>query len=226
MLESIIPLLHQIPFWAWVTIPTVLVATTTYFITRNFRHTLYIVLLAFTIGWATVAFHFWEQYLITHFVGEFDPFGLPSNFSRSGFALILDAWILWLAPTLIIGMLVFTITYLATRHTSVVKEEQLEQKLIHGLDSKDVANQLEVQQLKRQITLLKEHLRSAKKGIPKSKELKHDYNPETKRLKSELSIMENKTQEQEKHIEVLEDDVTSAKELIEKLLEERFKDDS
>jgi len=226
MLESIILQLHQIPFWAWVTVPTVLIAITTYFITRNFRHTLYIVLFAFTIGWATAAFHFWEQYLITHFMGEFDPFGLPSNFSRSGFALMLDAWVLWLAPALLTGIFVFTITYFVARHISPIKELALEQKSVSALDSKDVASQLEIQQLKRQITLLKQHLRSAKKGIPKSKEVQHDSNPEIKRLKSELSIMENKKQEQAKYVKILEDDVTGAKELIEKLLGERFQDDS
>lgn len=223
MLENFILQLHHIPFWVWLSVPTAIIACATYFFTKNISHTVYIVLAAMLIGWITAAFHFWEQYLLSHFIGEFDAFGLPSNFSRTGFSLLLDGWQLWLIPALLLSLLVCILTYLAAHHTPSLKETNPEQEFLYSLENKDVASQLEVQQLKRQIELLQQHLSSAKKGVIRPKKSVTTQKPELKRLQSEASILEGKNREQANHIKLLEEDVVNAKELIEKLLEERAK---
>lgn len=84
--------------------------------------------LFFAVFIVTVGFFFWEQYLLNHFLGGYDEYGLPAQKSATGFYFFIKTWPVWSYPLLIF----VTISFFINGHKSVVREYQndyLTQKL-------------------------------------------------------------------------------------------------
>lgn len=69
---------------------------------KNLDDILRIAVVVAILALISVGYTLWIHYLDSHFVGTFDVDGLPSTFFRTGWPLMLDAWELWLVPSIFI----------------------------------------------------------------------------------------------------------------------------
>lgn len=117
----------------------------------------------------TIIYVWWGHYLHRHFAGAFDEYGLPSKFFRTGWFLLIDAWEIWVIPTLfllIVGLglehwflHVHTYSESFSKHRKVL--EAMREKQIMELASQKAKNKmsfshaLELEALKQQVGILK-----------------------------------------------------------------------
>lgn len=156
--------LQQIPFWAVVLLPALLFGLISYLLTKKAKFSLSITLLALAAAWLSAGFHLWETYLGRHFIGGYDQYGLPSTFSRSGWYLLIDASPLWLIPALtltLISLLAYRYLKPATKRVTATPKAQL----IQGNTSREVSQQLQIEQLQQQTARLEEKLIHEKKRM-------------------------------------------------------------
>ena len=127
------------------------------------NNTFKIIALAIVLVILTIGFAAWEDYLNDHFVGTFDQYGLPSQFFRTGWPLIIDAWPFWLIPSVLLVLLVQTIER-ALRHFMGAKNKKTEeanaQKTAAIINAKEKNHiefnrALEIESLKQQVEILK-----------------------------------------------------------------------
>lgn len=215
--------LKQIPFWIWVILPIFILGFITYLVSKNRKTTTQVTLGAFFLAWGTAGFHFWETYLYNHFIGGFNEFGLPDNYSDTGWGLMIDAWPLWLIPTILAVVLSLIISYFYREYrsssTPIDEDEETDQQpVMTGISSSGLAHQLEIQKLKQQVEIAKE----------KYQELKHQSGTDV--AKKEMKAITNKLNESmmknkvlQKQVQQLTGDMTRSKKVIEKLLDERIK---
>lgn len=117
----------------------------------------------------TIVYVWWGHYLNRHFAGTFDEYGLPSKFFRTGWFLLIDAWGIWVIPTLFLLMVGLGIEYWS-RHVHTYSEsfskhrrvlEAMREKQIMELASQKAKNKmsfshaLELEALKQQVGILK-----------------------------------------------------------------------
>lgn len=217
--------LKQVPFWAWVIIPTLILAVISFIVTRNKWTMLRVSGIALVVAWLTAGFHFWEVYLGTHYLGGFNEYGLPADFSRTGWALLIDAFTLWAVPSLICALIASLLTgFFLTREPNQTPNSESDEENMPltspsktGMSSSDLVNQLEIQKLKRKLELAKSKIREARSGQVDSKEAQR-----TETYKAELKKAQKENQAHIKQISTLGDDLKRAKHLIERLLDERL----
>lgn len=125
--------------------------------------------LGFVLVLLTILYVWWGRYLNEHFAGTFDVYGLPSKFYRTGWFLLIDAWEIWVIPTLfllIVGLglehwfrHVHTYSESFSKHRRVL--EAMREKQIMELASQKAKNKmsfshaLELEALKQQVGILK-----------------------------------------------------------------------
>lgn len=219
-MDALIKLLAAVPFWAWVIVPVILVSITTYMLTENTRYTFIVAILAFLVAWLTAGFHFWEVYIHNHFIGNYDRYGLPTNFSRSGWYLLIDAWPLWLLPS-ITTLLIATVTAVLVIHFKpTVLNVASTGQYTNGSDSKNVVSQLEIKKLQRQLDVSKKKMREMKEQRDSTNKPTAN-NKELRQTQADLLAKKNEIQQLGQQIRTLEGDLTRAKALIERLLTER-----
>lgn len=130
---------------------------------NNISNPLKIVLLSVILVLSILGYILWGRYLDNHFVGTFDSDGLPSIFTHTGWLLMLDAWPLWLIPSLFILLLtqiagVFIRHLLGTQKNQTSQIEQQKTQMLNQVKEKsqmDFTRALEVEELKQQVDILK-----------------------------------------------------------------------
>ncbi len=223
-------LLKTIPIWIWAMIPAVALGFITYFVTHRTQFAIKLGGISLLVAWATTGFHFWEVFLHNHFVGGFNTYGLPANFSRTGWHLLIDAWPLWLIPTvfaiIIATAAIFTwqawqfsqlIKYPATNET----KEKAKKKLKGKTTSSHMLRKIDVIKLEQQVTYLKEKLKEQKQGRGKQNEGSEKSHMLTE-LKQQVKKLKGRNTELERKTTTLNTDLKQAKTLIEQLLEEQY----
>ncbi|WP_133128348.1 hypothetical protein [Legionella nagasakiensis] len=112
-------------------------------------------ILLITIGviGSVVGFYFWETYLLTHYLGGYNEYGLPVQHSYPGFYFFLYAWPLWLFPVFVLLVIMSFFQWYR-----VVKSHKKRQVLTEALVNKEV-----------QIEELREELRTLKNKFDKIK---------------------------------------------------------
>jgi hypothetical protein len=117
-----------------------------------------VVLIILTIGFAA-----WQDYLNEHFVGTFDQYGLPSQFFRTGWPLIIDAWPIWLIPSVLLVLIVQTIDRVlrhfieAKRNTIAESNAEKTATITGGKEKNQIEfhRAIEIESLKQQVEILK-----------------------------------------------------------------------
>ena len=200
---------------------------------------LLVIIIALTTGYIL-----WGNYLETHFVGTFDQYGLPSKLFRSGWALMLDAWPLWLFPAVFISILVraseimFRRYFLELSKADLAKleiEKTEQTKIIHTHEKKehDFNHALEIETLKQQVNILKtkyieehnraeEAIRTAEEATERAEEATEAIPPPpiVKMLQAPVNTQnEALIISLQKKIKTLQEDLEQSNALIEKLLE-------
>jgi len=116
----------------------------------------------------TILYVWWRHYLSDHFAGEFDAYGLPSKMFRSGWFLLVDAWELWVIPTLIFLIIGLSVEYWcrhilpeSSHHASTHENDELKEKEMLVVAEKKAhqnisfSHALEIEALKQQVEILK-----------------------------------------------------------------------
>jgi len=158
MLDSIIANLHNVPLWAWVTVPALVLGIITHICTKgNLRITLAVLGIVLFAGWGATGFYQWEIYLHQHFIGKYDPYGIPHSFSGSGWSLFVSAWPLWFVPSLIVATLVITSGWYLKRYLIRRKLKNLVPRKKHAnkatfSTAHQVALKLEIEKLKKELS--------------------------------------------------------------------------
>ncbi|AHE66135.1 hypothetical protein [Legionella oakridgensis] len=95
----------------------------------NTRSSIPIILLI-TLGviGAAVGYYFWEAYLLTHYLGGYDQYGLPVQRSYPGFHFFFHAWPLWFFPMIVILAIMIFLQWL--RMAKVRREKQILTKIL------------------------------------------------------------------------------------------------
>jgi hypothetical protein len=123
-----------------------------------------IIALAVVLIILIVGFVLWEDYLRDHFVGAFDQYGLPSQFFRTGLPLMIDAWPIWVIPSVLLVLLVVTIERVF-QHFSEINKQKLAKENEHqtviiaetkGKNQIEFNRALEIEALKQQVEILKQ----------------------------------------------------------------------
>lgn len=216
----------ELPMWAWVFLPAIALMLVTYLFTQNRKFATNLGVSAIILSLLTTGLQLWQVYLAEHFLGGFNEYGLPANFSRNGWGLMWDALPLWLVPTLIFALLAifFTLTFkIATDSSSEIQTQPLspskpeESEIRAGMTDADLLHALEIQKLKRELAGLKTKLQQAN----------HDSNSESEssraaRFKKELTSVIAQNKQYELQIQHLKEDLKKNKDLVEQLLSERM----
>ncbi|NKB46772.1 MAG: hypothetical protein GKR77_03200 [Legionellales bacterium] len=164
----------------------------------------------------TAGFYFWHMYLIQHFVGRFDVYGLPTELYRSGLYLLIDAWPIWVFPTALVigGSFIWLWQF---------KREHLASATSNAPPPHDLSLQLEVQKLKQQLLIAREKLHQARATSPKSSKMQQLKQDNIQRdLNSQIDQLQHENQQLHEHTLSLESDLARAKSLIERLLDDQL----
>lgn len=129
----------------------------------------YLAVLAILIA---ITFYVWELYLLRHYLGGYDDYGLPIRQSRSGFSFFLVAWPVWLFP---VGLTLLAMLLVLVNKTQMHKAEMSAQKEV-----------LEEQKTKYEALLFQEQ--SVKKKLEKVKGYAHLQDKHRKLEKEYLAL--------------------------------------
>lgn len=133
---------------------------------KNLNDILRIAIVVAILALLSVGYTLWTHYLDSHFVGTFDTDGLPTAFFHTGWPLMLDAWELWLVPSIFILIIAelshyaYQSFYKKPLQTTVVSPTISPQHTAHPhievqQNSLDFEHSLEIETLKQQITIIK-----------------------------------------------------------------------
>ncbi len=199
--------LQSLPVWVWLLFVILLVGFITLIYSQgNWRTTLSVLMVTIGISLAGAGIYFWDFYLATHFIGQFDALGIPFRKAGPGWSILLEAWPLWLVPAGLIAMLVMALNWSLARFfpsktvvTGVAepKEQITPTEVFTPLQN--VTKKLELETLRRDLAATKEKLlitiEMAETQIDKNQNL-------------EIKLAQSKNQQQEKIAE-LQDRITA-----------------
>lgn len=233
-------------FWIAIALTLLFIALLTYIYSgKNLKLTVLFTLLASLAVGCAAGYDSWIFYLNRHFLAGIDPFGVPFRASRSGWFLLIDAWLLWLVPAVLLGLLTgigewFVLHFLHKRSEPLEEIADIQPKRIGmGLSSEMVAQQLELDTLKKALVTANSRLKQTiyEKGIEeaRSKELALKLKEHEQQGKSSLSasVDELKAAQIEldaknKQLEALsqrtdeqQEEIARLKSLLEKLLDNK-----
>lgn len=123
-----------------------------------------IIALAVVLIILTIGFVIWEDYLRDHFVGAFDQYGLPSQFFRTGLPLMIDAWPIWVIPSVLLVIITITIEQVFFHFSNIKKQKIAEENIkktaiiaeTKGKNQIEFNRALEIEGLKQQVDILKQ----------------------------------------------------------------------
>jgi hypothetical protein len=221
MTNELITVIKQLPGWVLLLTPILIVALVTFIVTRAWRSTWRISGLLTLVIWLTAGFYFWRLYLLNHFAGRFDAFGLPTELYRSGLYLLIDAWPIWFFPTSV-AIIITSAWFLwrsGQRRPTTITQPDTSSTVPHP----DMSLQLEIEKLKQQLVIAKQKLHTAQTGAAqpsKLQQIKQENIHRDLTHKLERAHLEN--QQLSAQNTSLENDLLRAKSLIERLLDDRL----
>jgi len=208
-------------FGVWIIILSLLFSLISYFFTKNAKHAFKVGLIALAVSWLTVGIHFWEIYLSNHFMGAFNQYGLPSKTFRTGWLLMVDAWVLWVIPAFVI-LLVFILLQILLkrifRSINQSPEKTITSPQINTLENTDLMHELEIQELNQQIETLKQKYREQRR---QNQALLDTTGKDGVKFERMNIVLKQENEQLHKKIAELQHDLERCKILIEKLLEEK-----
>jgi len=213
-------LLQQIPFWAWVLFPALFLGLVTYLVSKNWKTTILLTIAAMLLAWSTAGFHLFEVFLHNHFLGTYDEQGLPYKFSESGWELLLRAWPIWFVPMLIVILILFGMQWLWTTSHKKVIEITKEERTQKTYTSDRIEDQLEIQSLQNKLHVAQERIKSGKDPVSLKPQI-NSLRKKIKTFKAELSAKQIENKQLHHQVDALENDITRAKALIERLLDKK-----
>jgi hypothetical protein len=220
MANELITVIKQLPSWVLLLTPILTVTLVTFSVTRNWRTSWRISALLTLVIWITAGFYFWRLYLLYHFVGRFDAFGLPTELYRSGLYILIDAWPIWFFPTSV--AIIVTIAWCLWRPgqpQAVAMQPDTQDTAPHP----DMSLQLEIEKLKQQLLIAKEKLQTARAGAVQPSKLQQVKQENIQRdLTHQIEQAHVETEALTEQITSLENDLLRAKSLIERLLDDRL----
>lgn len=160
--------MQTLPIWIWLLFTIFLVGVITLVYSQgNWRTTLSFVGITLAVALAIVGIDVWNNYLATHFIGQFDSLGIPFRKAGPGWDILWEAWPLWLIPMCLMTALAFSIDwilrrYLATKPEPVITEQAQLQPEEKPKEIKqplqNITRQIELETLKRELALVQEKL--------------------------------------------------------------------
>ena len=212
--------LQKIPLWLWIILPVLLLGLLGYTVTRNHKSAARILLIGMLAASMTAGYHFWKVYLGNHFVGSFNEYGVPTIFTRSGWPLMLDAWVLWGVPSIFFSILSNLALWQVVRWIQDRRDKALE-RLKEATPSlpaleMDIQAQLDIQRLKQQLAIVTQKYQEIQDQPYVPAEERNMF--EKIKENFEASQQENTTLKE--HIQTLTLELDHSKTLIEKLLQE------
>lgn len=215
--------------WIWPFVLTALVWVGCFLYTKNIKESSFYAFIAFLLGLACFSVMEFEIYLEGIFVGHYNDLGMPTDFSHSGWRLMIDAWPIWVVPlfiaTLIKGFTLWTYMILKSAPPKKIAGTTGSNNSTKQPEIKNAQNQLAMQELKQKLDA----------ALHKYEMIKRDrYQYETKIKQLELALVKAKKNPQvnaaqnEKLQEVIDEqnqEITEANELIEHLLQQLYTED-
>ncbi|WP_131782661.1 hypothetical protein [Legionella gresilensis] len=120
----------------------------------------YLILIV-VVTFLSSGFYFWEQYLLTHFLGGFQEPNMPIMHSSPGFHFFFKAWPIWIFPLIINSLIIILLGR---------KYYQVFQKRISKLKQENLRLQNEIKELKFKLIKLNDKVN---KSICKVDQEKH-----------------------------------------------------
>lgn len=209
-------------------------------ILRDHKKTLPLVIMAILL--LIVAYVLWSNYLDSHFIGTFDQYGLPVQFSQTGWSLLFIAWPLWAIPLMVIQALIYIgrLVFSCWKHTPISPEPEkppISTPPLHHLNENDFSRALEIETLKFQFDTIKkkyfeEHKKmeetllmakkaKGKKSTNSSKSpeiMSTNANHSSAHYEAIITSLKAENKKSLKQIAVLKEDLEQSHSLIEKLL--------
>lgn len=154
--------INVLPIWVWLIFTILLVGVIAFIYTQgNWRTTLTSTGAVISLCLIISGIYVWNEYLSTHFIGQFDQLGIPFRKAGPGWSLLLDTWPLWCVPIGIIVILAVGADWLLRRTHIVnqVSQPKMEQQIVEPLQPIDnVAKKIELETLKREFAAARERL--------------------------------------------------------------------
>lgn len=231
--------LTTLPFWIWPILLTIVIALIVFAATRDQLKALFTAAVGALLTSVLMLIHYFDVYLNNHFVATFDETGLPTDFTRSGFSLLIDAWPIWLVPSLLIAAILLVGFYWHQIQTRIFPSkivskspdnlgEYIEDQAISSRipNSKNVvADKLEIEKLKHKLAVAEEKFRVIKdqqssKG--RSSKAADKYIEELRQARLDLGKERKEAEVLRQQIKNHEEDLDRANSLIDRLLNEKF----
>lgn len=197
--------IQALPLWVWLSFTVVLVGVITLVYTQgNWRLTLAIVTLALLAALLANEIDRWDGYIHSHFIGHYDSLGVPFREAGPGWSLLWSGWPLWIIPTLIATIISLLAAFFINhfRAPTLTKIEETPEEslpLMQMAPTKNLAKQLEIETIKKELTETKEKLATAIKLAQQQLDENHEL---------EIKLLHNE-KEQRDHVADQEDKVTS-----------------
>lgn len=231
--------LSSLPFWLWPLLLAAFASVIVLAVTRDKKKALATAGIGTMLVAVLIMIHYFDLYLNNHFVATFDETGLPTDFTRSGPYLLLDAWPIWLVPSLLIGLALsasfywhhLQMRFFPKQRRSAIKKELGEyiedQKVSKSLpETRDmVADKLEIEKLKHKLAVAEEKFRVVKEqqgGPLRSNKAADKYVEELRQARLELGKERKATEALKQQVQNQEEDLERANSLIDRLLNEKF----
>jgi len=222
MLQLLLEYLHQIPFWAWVTVPAIALGIITYYVTHhNILSSVGVFVFYLVIAWGAAGFHLWVEYLEEHFIGQYDDFGVPTNFSDPGLSVLISGWPIWIVPTLTVLFSVFLLGWLIKYIIQLIKtkrEGHPKEKVIGTVQS--ISHQFEISDLRKKLGAAEKDLKAVVEGDLSEAEVNQLH-----KLQEQLAAKKEKYGKLKEQYEEQEEEFQEIRSLAESLLEEHLNDD-
>lgn len=155
-------------FWIAITVTLFFIALLTYVYSgKNIKLTAMFTFLSAVVVSCAAGYDTWNYYLKQHFLAGIDQLGVPFHASRSGWFLLIDAWPLWVIPSLILvvitGLALWYLQKSIYKSTLVLATATTDKpkRRVLGLSSETVAYQLELDTLKKALSTANQQLNQA-----------------------------------------------------------------
>jgi len=201
--------LHTLPIWVWLLFTVLLIGIITLVYSEgNWRITFTFVGLALFVALLIYGVDTWFIYLDTHFIGQFDNLGIPFRKAGPGFAILLDAWPLWLVPMGLLASTGILIDWYLRRspgskkimeHTSASATTATETQNTEANPLHNVSKHLELIGIKRE-------LQAAQEKLAETIEIAEMQLDKTQQLEATLEHLKN---DQQKTIAELEEQIAT-----------------
>lgn len=161
---------HILPLWVFLVFAILLVSSITLIYTQgNWRTTLSFAGITTLIAGVIFGLDSFLSYLAVHFIGQYDSLGIPFRKAGPGWSLLLEAWPLWVMPSVLLMVLVLALEWLLrtffpaeeTPLPSQLSEIPTPSSSSSSETSSHIFQHIELETLKREISGLTQQLEMA-----------------------------------------------------------------